>query len=251
MFDKRLLFYDTLEIVCNFNCTLTCWKCNCASRYRTADEYYDFEALKKDLLYIFSLKDSEKIKKINLTGGDCLLYYKLKELIVFLRQFNRLIALLTNGILLPKYKDILAEDFNLKQKKNIIIVTDYNIKRVNEFIKNNKELNIFINADNGANKPWIDFEFRTKFYNRFNKHECCCKAINLYRSNVYYCYIARNVEKFVDEYVIKDAKQDLYSFNSVSSILTFLQSRSKICNCCYGSKSSWSLNHYEISDIIK
>ena len=64
MFSRDLLFYDTLEIELGFNCNLKCWKCNCLSRHRTPDEFYDFETLKKDLQYIFSLKDSNKIRKI-------------------------------------------------------------------------------------------------------------------------------------------------------------------------------------------
>ena len=252
MFNRDLLFYDTLEIELGFNCNLKCWKCNCLSRHRTPDEFYDFETLKKDLQYIFSLKDSDKIRQINLIGGEPLLYYKLKELIVFLRQFNTPIVILTNGILLSKYKDFLVEDFNVDNKNhNVISITDYNIKGVRDFIKNNKKLNICVNTYNGFNKPWVNFVFRPKLYDRFQPHYACCKTINLYNSTLYYCYVARNFEKFVDKYVIKDAKHDLYSFDSVSGMQDFLTGRSKICNCCFGSKTTWSLKPYEISDIIK
>lgn len=252
MFSCDLLFYDTLEIELGFNCNLKCWKCNCLSRYRTPDEFYDFETLKKDLQYIFSLKDSNRIRKIHLTGGDPFLYYKLKELVIFLRQFDVTVLLLTNGILLSKFKDFLVEDFSVDNKKhNNIVVTDYNIKGVKDFIKNNKELNIFVNARNGFDKPWVDFVFRPKLYNSFKVHYTCCKAINLYNSNIYYCYIARNFEKFVEKDLFKNDKHDLYSFDSISSIQDFLTRRSKICNCCFGSKSTWSLKPYEISDVIK
>ena len=252
MFNRDLLFYDTLEIELGFNCNLKCWKCNCLSRHRTPDEFYDFETLKKDLQYIFSLKDSDKIRHINLIGGEPLLYYKLKELIVFLRQFNVSIVILTNGILLSKYKDFLVEDFNVGNKnRNVISITDYNIKGVRDFIKNNKKLNISVNTYNGFDKPWVNFVFRPKLYNIFQTHRECCKMINLYNSNIYYCYVVRNFEKFVEKDLIKNDKRDLYSFDSISSMLDFLTSRSKICNCCFGSKTTWSLKPYEISDVIK
>ena len=252
MFNRDLLFYDTLEIELGFNCNLKCWKCNCLSRHRTPDEFYDFETLKKDLQYIFSLKDSDKIRQINLTGGDPFLYYKLKELVVFLRRFNTPIVILTNGILLSKFKDFLVEDFNVDNKNhNVISITDYNIKGVRDFIKNNKKLNICVNTYNGFDKPWVNFVFRPKLYNSFLTHAACCKTINLYNSNIYYCYVVRNFEKFVEKDLFKNDKRDLYSFDSISSMLDFLTRRSKICNCCFGSKSTWSLKPYEISDVIK
>ena len=252
MFNRDLLFYDTLEIELGFNCNLKCWKCNCLSRHRTPDEFYDFETLKKDLQYIFSLKDSNKIRQINLTGGDPFLYYKLKELVVFLRRFNTPIVILTNGILLSKFKDFLVEDFNVDNKNhNVISITDYNIKGVRDFIKNNKKLNICVNTYNGFDKPWVNFVFRPKLYNSFLTHAACCKTINLYNSNIYYCYVVRNFEKFVEKDLFKNDKRDLYSFDSISSMLDFLTRRSKICNCCFGSKSTWSLKPYEISDVIK
>lgn len=69
------------------------------SQFRTKDDDYNIEDIKKDILYLMSFKDYE-IKEFVIIGGEPLLYPRLEELLEFLSKFNKIITIITNGIAL-------------------------------------------------------------------------------------------------------------------------------------------------------
>lgn len=61
--------FSRVAIYTNFNCNLRCKYCNVHSQFRTKDDDYGIEDIKKDILHLMSLENSE-IKEFVIIGGE-------------------------------------------------------------------------------------------------------------------------------------------------------------------------------------
>lgn len=239
--------FSSVVIYTNFNCNLRCKYCNVHSQFRTKDDDYDIEDIKKDILHLMSLENSE-IKEFVIIGGEPLLYPHLKELLEFLSKFNKRIVILTNGVLL-KQCDFLLKYFN-KNTSNKIAISNYKLKNVLDFYNKNKDtLNIIL-------KPisWCKIinDYRISTLNHFKSIEFCCRAVVLYKSKICYCSVYLSNSFFIKHPEnFKDLQMDIKSFKSYNEILKFLNKRNKICNGCnFWSRHPWEQGKYDINEVL-
>lgn len=239
--------FSRVAIYTNFNCNLRCKYCSAHSQFRTKDDDYDIEDIKKDILYLVSLKNS-KIKEFVIIGGEPLLYPRLKELIEFLSKFNKRIVIITNGVLL-KQCDFLLKYFN-KNTSNKIAISNYKLKNVLDFYNKNKDtLNIVLRP-----VTWCKTinDYRTSTLNHFKSVEFCCRSVLLYQGKIWYCSVYLSNSFFIEHPEnFKDLQIDIKSFKSYNEIIKFLSKRNKICNGCnFWSRHPWEQGKYNINEVL-
>ena len=137
-----------LRIEITNKCNLKCDYCLSltSSYYRNRPET-NFAALKKFIKFL-------RIKSLLLLGGEVCYYHKINGLADYCFKNNISVGIITNGVLLDRYKEISAIN------KRIIYIVSYNkegcldrLKMCDRFIKemNARVINILINEGNENN----------------------------------------------------------------------------------------------------
>ena len=116
---------NKVNIILTHNCNLNCSHCYLNAKYCKEDLEKNY---KKTIQLLDQLKNDD-IKNVMFTGGECLLFPYIKELVLYAKKLGMTVSIFTNGMIFNK--DI----FDLVDFVNISVDGD---KDIHNYIRKNK-----------------------------------------------------------------------------------------------------------------
>lgn len=197
---------ERLTIRPSFACNFRCKLCNEFAPYYTTPKIPSLDEMTRDVDRIFSLVDT--IGKLEISGGEPLLFRPLPELLRYLNRYNDrfgLFSLVTNGSL--PFTDTTLAALRAIGSKTRVIVDDYGLELSRNAQKCAKQLN-----DNGIryelrdqyqnvhSDGWLDFRDLALKHNEEQAKaifaQCVCPqklhwVVTLHDGKLYPCHVAR------------------------------------------------------------
>lgn len=234
-FCKYLLTeYCYFSVVTTFDCNIQCKNCiNCSPLVGQKNLNFpeiDYEKTCKSLKFIRNLG----FKKINITGGEPLLYSKIFDLIRYCISLGFYVSVNTNGLLIPKIKmhdDILSL---LKSGKLYFFISQkgkyFDNSKGIDFLKKNKiSWGLPENGNYKFNKLKITKEKNLDIKPIFKCIHCCPQIVN---DKIYFCSLALRKEIFNLDYIENDLVFNYDHFKSIKEFKNIIMKKFKFCQHC-------------------
>lgn len=250
---KKLRLQTELNICLNSVCNLNCCECQTFCTSNTEEKITSIKDIKN---YIPIIKEYFIIKKINLLGGETLLYQNLIEVCKYLRQeFQNIeIIILTNGI---KFNNISLQEYKIYQKLNITFEFSlYPLINLISNIKNYEEkLNLNIEIKD-IRSTFYKLNFNQQGLNSQDKYfECNCSKNNplqlfLFQNKLFKCALGPKFP-LINLPIDNHDYLDLNNLNS-QIIIDYLKNSLPMCKYCgaYELDENGNKDTYNADDII-
>ena len=256
---KILRFEVHLADHCNLNCISCSHFCSLAK-----EAYLDVDMFQRDCERIAELSKGQ-VEQILFLGGEPLLHNRVVDIFKIGRLYfpNAKLAIITNGLLLPKQADLFwiecnKNDVHIHVSKYPIKINHSEIDR----LTNKYNVKIAYLGTKGT-LVWRDMKLDTTQGQNINESFNLCYqsnlCINLYEGKLYTCptipYIKYINEFFGEHFEVSENDYiDIYKTESMNEILDFLCKPVPFCKYCNIKDQqviSWAVSKRDIKEWIK
>lgn len=213
-FCTRKANIPNVDFIITTRCTLKCEQCASMMTFYSKDTHYDetFASFKNNLDNL--LKNTHRIDRLQLIGGEPLLNPDLAKMIAYASAQSRVVHVITitNGTILPPPDVINA--YKKYRDKNIIYISDYRMNTELHSLKTQEVIDTLSNAGlhiNISDSPWM---LRGDIYKENRQsaelsrlmHSCWAHLCTAYcDGELHLCSrsigIKRNIDSTINDYV--------------------------------------------------
>ena len=230
------------QVHLTYHCNLKCKSCSHFSPLSEEREL-NIDVFENDFKRL-SLLGEDKIRKIDLLGGEPLLHSQINDCLFIARKYfrNAEIILITNGLLLPKMPEAFWRA--CKENKIVLAISPYPIKididKIKQMVKA-FDLDFLYDPD-AVNKTTFG-HFRMDINGTQNAAEnvkLCFESKNCHcldNGKMFLCYLPPCVDIFNRQFeknipVVEEDSIDIYKASSISEIIEFLKKPMPFCKYC-------------------